>query len=320
MPIISPSTYRNKPFFLYNGHVQTLYPGIFRKIKNFNYHNRERFILSDGDFCDLDWVKNGYKNLVILSHGLEGNSERHYMRAPAKYLSEQGWDILAWNCRSCSGEMNVKMRLYNHGEIGDIGEVIQHAVNLGYENIVLYGISLGGAIILNYLGHHGKNVPKEVKKAVAISVPCDMKASVAKLNQKKSAFYRKRFFKMLSPKMRIKAEEFPGVIDINKLDKIEKWEDFDDYFTAPINGYESGADFYKKASARFVMDNIQRPTLLINAQNDPILEPICTPLDIAEQSEFLFIDYPEEGGHVGFMQKGELYNWAEERAFGFIGS
>jgi predicted alpha/beta-fold hydrolase len=105
MPIIRNSSYKKAPFFQFNGHLQTIIPGIFRKVKNVNYQ-RERLELEDQDFLDLDWINNESQSLVLLSHGLEGNSDRQYIKGAAKLFSRNGWDVLAWNCRSCSGEMN----------------------------------------------------------------------------------------------------------------------------------------------------------------------------------------------------------------------
>ena len=131
MPIIKNSTYPNPPFYQFNGHLQTIIPGIFRKVKGVNY-DRERLELSDGDFLDLDWIRKGNKNIVLLSHGLEGDSDRQYILGAAKYFSQNGWDVLAWNCRSCSGEMNRNPRLYHHGDIEDIGTVVNHISCLLY--------------------------------------------------------------------------------------------------------------------------------------------------------------------------------------------
>ncbi|MEY4905819.1 MAG: hypothetical protein RLZZ292_3634, partial [Bacteroidota bacterium] len=124
MPLIKKSTYR-PPFYLLGGTLQTLVPALFRKIEAVGYE-RERLTLSDGDFIDLDWIKTGQKRLVILTHGLEGDSQRHYMRGMATIFRDAQWDVLAWNCRSCSGEMNRALRMYNHGDTDDISELIEH--------------------------------------------------------------------------------------------------------------------------------------------------------------------------------------------------
>ena len=318
MPFIPASSYPGPPRFQFNGDLQTLWPGVFRKVKNVPFR-RERLELSDGDFVDLDWLQNGGLNLVILTHGLEGNSSRHYIKGMAKHFAQKGWDALAWNCRSCSGEMNRKLRLYNHGEIADIGEVIDHALQKkDYQKIVLIGFSMGGNILLKYLGVNATTKPDRIKGAVAFSAPVDLHSSVAKLDQPAAAFYRKRFMKMLRPKIEHKARQFPGVIDVANFEKITCWKDFDDYFSAPLNGYKNANDFYDQASALNFVTNINVPVLLVNAQNDPILTPACFPQSLAQSHSFLHFEAPRLGGHVGFDLPRQQTAWSELRAWEFV--
>lgn len=283
-------------------------------------YERERLELSDGDFVDLDWVDRGSRKLVILSHGLEGNSDRHYIRGAARLFARRGWDVLAWNCRSCSGEMNRHLRLYNHGEIGDIGEVIAHALRVrDYQRIVLIGYSMGGSITLKYLGVNGAEIPEPVKKGIAISTPCDLKASAQTLEDPANRFYKKRFLKNLRKKIAKKAEQFPEVIDLSHFDRIEVWEDFDNFYSAPLNGYRDADDFYQQASAINFMDGITVPALVLNAKNDPILTPACSPAALAEKHPNIFVETPEKGGHVGFSLPGDQHAWSEYRALEFAG-
>ncbi len=318
MPLISKSSYPGAPFYQFNPHLQTILPALIRKIKGVDYE-RERLTLSDGDFVDLDWIDHDSKQLVILTHGLEGNSERHYIRGMAKKFSDQKWDVLAWNCRSCSGEMNHAMRLYNHGEIGDIEEVIAHALKTkNYEEIILIGFSMGGNINMKYLGVNAKNIPDVITKSIAFSAPCDLATSVSLLDQPQSKFYKKRFLKMLKGKMEYKANKFPGKIDFQNFSKVEQWSDFDNYFTAPLNGYKNADDFYHSGSALNFMEGIQIPTLLVNALNDPILTPECSPIDLCKNHKYIFLETPKDGGHVGFMSSGMSGAWSEKRAWEFV--
>ncbi len=318
MPVLHKSTYPGAPFYQFNAHLQTILPAITRRVSGIRYE-RERLTLSDGDFVDLDWIDKGSKKMVLLSHGLEGNSDRHYIRGMAKMFMSQGWDVLAWNCRSCSGEMNKAMRLYNHGEIGDIGEVIEHALKTkNYEEIVLIGFSMGGNINMKYLGTHGKNTPDVIKSAIAFSAPADLVTSVKLLDQPESKFYKRRFLKKLKVKIKAKAEKFPETIDFNNFTKIGEWSDFDNYFTAPLNGFKNADEFYQYGSARNFMEGIQVPTLLVNAQNDPILTPECSPQDLCSKHQHIYLETPEEGGHVGFTMSNSKYAWSEIRALEFV--
>jgi predicted alpha/beta-fold hydrolase len=322
MPIIKKSTYHKAPFYQFNGNLQTIVPSFTRQIKGVTYE-RERLSLSDGDFVDLDWIDSGQKKLVILTHGLEGNTQRHYILGAAKFFVQEKWDVLAWNCRSCSGEMNRMPRLYNHGEIGDIAEVINHALKTkDYEKVVLIGYSMGGSITLKYLGVNAPHLPPQIYKGIAYSAPCKLASSAASLNRPSNWVYKRKFLSQLSYKMKAKAVQFPNLLDIEKLKHIEKWADFDEYFSAPLNGFNSAAAFYEFASAENFMSTINIPTLLVNAQNDPIIPPDCSPTQLCEKHPFIYLENPTVGGHIGFAEpsfsRHKEYSWMETRAIRFI--
>lgn len=316
MPLL-PTAYAGPPAYQYNGHLQTIMPSLVRAVAGVAYE-RERLTLSDDDFVDLDWLVGGNRRLVLLTHGLEGDSHRQYIRGAAKLFAQAHYDVLAWNCRSCSGEMNRAFRLYNHGEIGDIGEVIQHALKAGsYDEVVLVGYSMGGNITLKYLGVQGANLPSAIKRAVAISSPTDLEASAQRLDHPSNRFYRNRFMKKLLVKIGQKALRYPDRLDMTKLRQVKRWRDFDDFFSAPINNYRDAGDFYAQASAVHFMPGITIPTLLLNARNDPLLSPECSPDWLAETHAHIFLETPRTGGHVGFALPRDPHTYAERRALWF---
>lgn len=160
MPVIKNSSYTEKPFWLFNPHLETIWPSALRKVEGPVYE-RSRINTPDGDFLDLDWVKGGNNRLMVISHGLEGDSGRPYVRGMAKAFAENGWDVLAWNCRSCSGELNRGRRMYHHGVSDDLKVVVDDALASGsYNKIFLTGFSMGGSITLKYLGETAKNCLK----------------------------------------------------------------------------------------------------------------------------------------------------------------
>lgn len=316
MPLI-PSAYSGPPAYQYNGHLQTIMPSLTRSVTGVIYE-RERLTLSDGDFVDLDWIERGHHRLVILTHGLEGDSNRQYIRGTAKLFALHQYDVLAWNCRSCSGEMNKAFRLYNHGEIGDLNEVITHALGQKqYGEVILVGYSMGGNITLKYLGVHGHQLPDVIKAGVAISAPADLGASAGLLDRPSNRFYRNRFMKKLVAKISHKANCFPGKLDMRKLREVKQWRDFDEFFSAPVNSYRDAEDFYRQASAVNYMPGIRVPTLLLNAQNDPLLSPECSPGWLAENHPHIYLETPITGGHVGFQVARDAYTYSERRALSF---
>ena len=177
---------------------------------------------------------------------------------------------------------------------------------------------MGGAMSLNYLGRNGKNIPAIVKGAVAFSTPCDLQEGADILNIRSNAIYRNRFLKNLTIKIAQKEKTFPGLVDMDNLKKVKVWRDFDEYFSAPLNGYKDADDFYYHSSAKNFMENIEVPILLVNALNDPILTAGCSPLQIAEIKSNIFIENPIQGGHCGFMILNNEFAWSELRAFDWV--
>lgn len=300
------------PSLFFNAHIETIWPALFRKIQLSPYQ-RERLTTPDDDFLDLDWLKQGSNKLVIISHGLEGNSHRAYIKGMAKQFFTNGYDVLAWNYRSCSGEMNRQKRFYHSGATDDLQWVINHA-SVKYDSVYLIGFSLGGNLTLKYLGE-GKVNPL-VKKAVVFSVPLELHTSCLEILQPSNWMYHHRFLKSLKAKVVAKASQRTD-LDIRPLNQIKTLIEFDDHFTAPIHGFENAIDYYKKCSSLYFLSGIHTPTLIVNAKNDPFLSNDCYP-ELPEASS-VKLETPARGGHVGFAQFGQngLY-WSELRAFDFI--
>jgi uncharacterized protein len=317
MPLIKNSSYQ-KPFYLFNGHWETIVPSMFRKVKGVAYE-RERLELSDSDFLDLDWLKNKSTKLVIISHGLEGSSERHYCKGMAKYFFQRGWDAIAWNCRGCSGEINRLPRFYHHGATEDLSAVIQHAIQKNqYNEIALVGLSMGGSLTLKYFGENAEKLPSTIKVGVTFSVPCHLGSSARELDKPEKKFYLNRFLKKLGNKIREKSKVYPELISYEGFEKIKSFREFDTRYTAPLHGFKDADDFYEQASSGNYIARIQTPTLIVNSLSDLFLPPSCFPFEVAENHEYVSLETPKYGGHIGFTLAGKEENWMEVRAFEFI--
>jgi uncharacterized protein len=306
------------PFFLFNAHLETIFPSVTRRVNDIQYE-RERITTPDDDFLDLDWVRRGSKKLVIISHGLEGNSTRAYIRGMARAFFGFGYDALAWNYRGCSDEMNRQRRFYHSGATDDLDTVIHHAINQKkYEEIYLIGFSLGGNITLKYLGE--RQPDPIIKKAVAISVPLNLHTSCEKISLRSNWVYSNRFLKSLKKKVKTKAA-MRNDIDITNIDKLKTLREFDDAYTAPLHGYNDAIHYYTECSSIRFVKNITIPALIINAKNDPFLSEDCYPSEMLKDHPYVIFESPERGGHVGFIQLGKngLY-WSEARAIAFINS
>lgn len=318
MPIIPESTYR-APMGFKNGHLQSIFPTLFRKIDDVNYQ-RERLETSDGDFVDLDWSRVGGDRLVILSHGLEGNSARQYIKGMARIFNQAGWDALPWNYRSCSGEANRLLASYHSGFTDDLDRVVTHAAaREKYQEIALIGFSIGGNITLKYAGEMGEDIHPLIKRIVAFSVPCDLHKSAIQLARPSNKIYMKRFLKMLHLKIKDKMKMMPGAINDDDYHLIKTFEDFDNRYTAPLNGFKDAHEYWEKASCKRYLPAIAIPSLLVNAANDPFLTPECFPVREAVENANFFLESPPSGGHTGFIEFNTAgHYWSEKRALAFV--
>jgi hypothetical protein len=317
MPLL-PSDYEAPPL-LRGGHLQTLYASLARRV-DFEYARRERIATSDGDFLDLDWSPTGADRVVVLTHGLEGSAARGYMRGMARALHRRGWDVVAWNLRGCSGAPNRRVRTYHSGATGDLARVLDHVLATDrYDTAAMIGFSLGGNLTLKYLGERGDAVDGRIRGAAAFSTPIDLMGCAHELARRSNWHYTQYFLQSLRAKIRTKKQQWPQHVDDVPLDFLRTLTDFDDYYTAPLNGFENALDYYRHASSKPLLGGIRVPTLLVNAANDPFLAPSCYPRELAREHPHLTLEVPEHGGHVGFVSfDTDGTYWSERRAVSFL--
>ena len=318
MPLIAHSDYSSPPY-LFNRHLQTIVPSLFRKVNGVKFR-RERITTPDDDFLDLDWSRQGFANLAILSHGLEGDSGRPYIKGMVRMLNAHKWDALAWNFRGCSGEMNRQARFYHSGATDDLDAVVQYALHCDcYESVALIGFSLGGNLTLKYLGEKGRNLAPAVKKSVVFSVPLCLAGSCETIARPGNYLYSKRFLDSLHRKVQSKSALMPGHTVLGAPRTVRSIKAFDDLYTAPLHGFENADAYYAACSAKSFLKDISIPTLIVNAQNDPFLSPECYDPKLVEGLENVYLEVPAEGGHCGFA--GPDLNgpaWSEQRALAFL--
>ncbi len=316
MPII-PSDY-NPPFLFKKGHVSTLYSGLIRRV-NTLVQKRERLELADGDFMDLDWSYPGEtsQKAVILLHGLEGNGQRPYITGSAREFNNNGYDVCAVNFRGCSGDTNRLYRSYHSGSTEDLEAVITHILTAKkYREIYINGFSLGGNMALKYAGE-GRDLPKEIKGIVAVSVPCSLYSSLLELLKPKNFLYARRFKKHLVAKLRAKQALFPKCIIDTDIRNIKTLKEFDDYYTSKAHGFADAMDYYQQCSCLQFLPGVAIPSLILNAKNDSFLGSDCYPFAEAGNNPFIYLETPHFGGHVGFYEKDNRY-YNEKRAIKFL--
>ena len=306
------------PFWLPNGHLQTIYPATVMARPEVVYR-RERWDAPDGDFVDIDFVDGQPgQPLVVLFHGLEGSSGSHYARALMAALAARGWSGAVPHFRGCSGEANRAPRFYHSGDAAEVDWLLRR-LRLQLRaagKFYAVGVSLGGNALLRWLGE-SQHQADIVDAACSVSAPLDLAQGGKALSNGVNRLYTRMFLQTLKPKCLAKLEQFPGLFDRGDLLAARDLHAFDNVVTAPLHGYRDADDYWDRASASHILPDITVPTLVLNAQNDPFLPGRYLP---HKASSSVLLDYPRHGGHVGFAAgkpPGNLH-WLALRLLHFL--
>ncbi|MEC9223387.1 MAG: alpha/beta fold hydrolase [Pseudomonadota bacterium] len=315
-------------WWLPGGHSQTLYRKLSRleKVRQV----RQRIELRDGDFIDVDWATNSTlvnkatDLIVVILHGLCGCSGSSYVLSLQRLLSENGVSSVAMNFRGCSGEMNRKARAYHSGISDDVEEVFS---NLSWlhpgKNFAFVGYSLGGNVLLKWLGESSGN--SRIKKAVSVSTPFSLAHCSRAMLQGLGRLYGRYFVRKLLADLSNKKLYFEKVDNLDQLSEINQlgeltgissiWE-FDDRVTAPLHGFKDAEDYYNQCSSIGLLDAIETQTLLVQSKNDPLVPALAIPSS-EKLSPHINLKLSSKGGHVGFIS-GWSEQWLEQKILQFI--
>jgi len=285
-------------------HARTIWGRFFRRTPPLPTRI-ERWDTEDGDFLDLVRLDapSGRPHLVIL-HGLEGTSRSHYARGLFVEAARRGWaaDLLLF--RGCSGELNRAPRFYHSGETSDVGIVARRLLAADGDAPFLFaGVSLGGNVLLKWLGESGPSVHPHVLAAAAVSVPFDLARASRHIDQGFSRVYQRHFLRSLRRKALAKLDRYPNLASRHRVESARTLYEFDDVVTAPVHGFVDADDYYKRSSSMAFLSKIRVRTLLLSARDDPFLPPdvLDQVRQIAANNPEIEFEFPAKGGHVGFV-------------------
>lgn len=295
-----------------NPHLQTIISSLFRITPRVTL-KRERLELDDGDFLDLDWGKHfPERPVVLVLHGLEGNSQSNYAAGILKALEQQQFNTVLLHSRGCSGEPNRLVRGYTAGTTDDMATVAS-LIQQRFPSVPItaVGYSLGANAVLKWLGETGDNNP--LTTAVAVSAPFDLAACATRLDSGASKIYQRFLLKKMKAAARAKQEILQAAIAFPDLKNIHTFTQFDHQITAPTHGYDSAQSYYTDASCKQYLLGVRKPTLIIQALDDPFMYAHSMPIE-RELSESVRLEWSKQGGHVGFIhQNAETRFWLEHR-------
>ena len=288
---------------------------------------RERWELPDGDFLDVDRVAGPSPEapVLVVCHGLEGSSRAAYVRGLVALARTRGLAVVAMNFRSCSGTPNRLPRIYHSGETGDLAQVVERlAGEHPRRRILLCGFSLGGNVVVKYLGERGDALPGPVAGAAVVSVPFDLAGCARVLDGPGfwTWIYRERFLRALRAKALALCRRFPGLLDPQAVRVARTFAAFDGAVTARLHGFASAEDYWTRSSAGRFIAGVRRPLLAISALDDPLVPASSLPLEAARANPMVTLVTTRAGGHVGFVSGSPFRPgyWAEARAIEFLAS
>ncbi|MEM7432499.1 MAG: hydrolase [Pseudomonadota bacterium] len=313
------------PWWLTNRQAQTIYPSLpWVRMKRPKLR-RETLELPDGDVTAVDWAVAGDafdedSPLLVVLHGLEGSANSPYARVLMHRALKRGWRSCVLHFRDCGDYRNRLPRRYHAGETGDVRHFLEHLQASGRFNGPMFaaGFSLGGNILLKYLGEAGADSP--VVAAAAVCVPLDLHQAADALNQGFSKLYQTHLLKRMKTSVTRKFDRHTAAFDWHRAMRASTFAEFDDAVTAPLHGFEGKNDYYDRCSAGRFLGDIRRPTLVINALDDPFMTPDVIPAS-DQLSEHVTLEVAQHGGHVGFIEGGTPWRprfYLPPRLVGFL--
>ena len=307
-------------------HAQTIVGRALRATRGVGFR-RERLATPDGDFVELDFAdvpgrtcrdRGDRAPIVLLLHGLEGSARSGYAHVSYRALATAGLRPVGLNFRTCSGTLQRSARLYHSGDTADAAFVLRTlcdrfpGVQLG-----AVGFSLGGNVLLKYLGERGETA--DVDAAVAVSVPFNLAACADALAVGASRVYGRFLLRQLQAKVRAKSAELAAVCDLRHVAESDTLREFDDRFTAPVHGFRDADDYYARSSSGGFLDRIRTTTLILHSADDPFLPRAFVPTIFPNPAIRAVVT--DRGGHVGFVAGGAPWAptfWAETQAAAFL--
>lgn len=280
--------------------------------------------LPDGDRVRSWWADAPDANapLVLLLHGLEGSRDSVYAVETARLCAQRGFGFVVLEFRSCGGVMNRARRTYHSGETGDLDFVVESLTRAAPQRpLFTVGFSLGGNVLLKWLGERGDRAPSQLLAAAAVSPPFDLEMAARRCDERYRGLFARHFLRTMVPKALAKERQYPGCLDANAVRRCRTFAAFDDLATAPLHGFRDARHYWTEASCMRFLPAVRRPTLLVASSDDPLIPAEALPRAAAADSRFLVPHFLDRGGHVGFVEGGAPWSqrrWAERRVVDFF--
>ena len=312
---------------LSNGHLQTLVG---------NYLPRPPFRLAsiaetvevdpaDGSrlLCHCHWQpdpERASRLTTVLVHGLEGSSDSQYIQGIAMRAWDAGCNVIRMNMRNCGETDMLTPTLYHSGLSGDVGAVVSHyAERFGLQRMALIGYSMGGNMVLKLAGEWGSRPP--LCGVAAVCPAIDLAAGADALHEPLNRGYERHFLRGLMRRYTRKAELFPSLYATPKeIGPVRSIREFDDKIVARYCDFRDASDYYYRAAAARVVDQIAMPSLILLALDDPFIRLFPETRDRLYANPHINFVETRHGGHCAFLSRdrGNEIHWAEAAVIRYL--
>jgi len=310
---------RGRPFrparWCHGSHAQTIWGPLFRKSRTPRLRT-ERLRARDGVPLTLRHLDGPHTApRVLLLHGLEGSAASHYIAGMLRVLARRKWRATVFEFRTCDGAMPRGRQLYHSGATDDLDVVVRDlAARDARAPFFVAGYSMGGNVLGKWLGESHQDAG--IHGAALVSVPYVLRECGPEIDRRLGGIYSRRFLRTLIPKAKLKSQEFPDLLDGERIARANTIVEYDDVVTAPLHGFADVWDYYDKSSCRQFLDRVRVPTLLLSSSDDPMVPAHTFPHEAAKRSPYLVPVCVAQGGHIGFVSGSAPWRvryWGEER-------
>jgi uncharacterized protein len=247
---------------------------------------------------------------IVLLHGLEGSAAAGYFASLTQSALERNFGVHRLNMRTCGGTESMCETMYHSGLTSDPRRVLEEISERNSGPLYLVGFSLGGNVALKLAGELGKS--ELLAGVCSVSAPIDLARSVREIGKLSNRIYARRFLSRLRSRVQRKSAQSPDLYSCDGLSAVKTIWEFDDRFTAPLFGFGTAARYYQTQSSVNFLSKIHIPTLLITAQDDPLVPFEIYKSPIIAANPALTLLSPKHGGHLGFLSRRRPRFWLDE--------
>ncbi|CAK9093275.1 unnamed protein product [Durusdinium trenchii] len=321
---LSLRDYWPHPVLEFSGYMSTFYSGFWAVMPSMHgTGSLETIALSDGGEVSLHWYdppRAETDKVLLVLPGLNNNSRTSFVQATMRHIRSEGFQAVALNYRGLTSDLKTP-KVASAESWADIHEVAQHILKVK-PNCELFGLgfSLGGGMLLRHLGFEGERTL--FKAAVTVAAPVDFTGACAALESS-----RRKLFINFMISQGAKAFMLQGLVKSKFRDRVDlkrvllatRLSQIESALICPLMGYATPAEYYEANNPRPFLHKVSVPTLVVNAEDDPVISLHTLPFDELKRNPRIYVAVTKRGGHIGWGSGGlGAGAWTDSMAAHFL--